>query len=222
MAISPAGASARAYPLPGALPYRSVGRDRAGGMDTSDSAQAQPPDARAAAPVVAGSGDLSEGELRELQQLQQRDREVRAHEMAHVAAGAGLVTRGASYSYQTGPDGQRYAIGGEVGIDTSPGRTPEETLVKAEQVRAAALAPADPSPQDRQVASQATRMAMDARMEIARAAYERGNGGSSRPDAEVEGRASAYLVRQVRSAYEAGAASASAPRPPGLDLTARA
>lgn len=189
-------------------------------MDTSDSAQAQPPDARAAAPVVAGSGDLSEGELRELQQLQQRDREVRAHEMAHVAAGAGLVTRGASYSYQTGPDGQRYAIGGEVGIDTSPGRTPEETLVKAEQVRAAALAPADPSPQDRQVASQATRMAMDARMEIARAAYERGNGGSSRPDAEVEGRASAYLVRQVRSAYEAGAASASAPRPPGLDLTA--
>jgi len=158
--------------------------------------------------------------LRELQQLQQRDREVRAHEMAHVAAGAGLVTRGASYSYQTGPDGQRYAIGGEVGIDTSPGRTPEETLVKAEQVRAAALAPADPSPQDRQVASQATRMAMDARMEIARAAYERGNGGSSRPDAEVEGRASAYLVRQVRSAYEAGAASASAPRPPGLDLTA--
>lgn len=101
---------------------------------------------------------LSEAEQRQVAELKERDREVRAHEMAHVAAGAGLVTRGATYTYQTGPDGQRYAIGGEVGIDTSPGRTPEETLAKAERIRAAALAPAEPSGQDRQVAAQAAQI----------------------------------------------------------------
>ncbi|EXI72179.1 MAG: SprA-related family protein [Candidatus Accumulibacter sp. SK-11] len=74
---------------------------------------------------------------------------------------------GASFSYAIGPDGQRYAVGGEVGIDTSPGRSPEETLDKAARIRAAALAPADPSPQDRQVAAMATRMAMQASMELA-------------------------------------------------------
>lgn len=124
---------------------------------------------------------LSESEQRQVAELKERDREVRAHEMAHVAAGAGLVTRGASYTYQTGPDGQRYAIGGEVGIDTSPGRTPEETLAKAERIRAAALAPAEPSGQDRQVAAQASRMAVDARLEIARREFEQGGAGTQAP-----------------------------------------
>jgi hypothetical protein len=124
---------------------------------------------------------LSEAEQRQVAELKERDREVRAHEMAHVAAGAGLVTRGASYTYQTGPDGQRYAIGGEVGIDTSPGRTPEETLAKAERIRAAALAPAEPSGQDRQVAAQASRMAVDARLEIARREFEQGCAGTQAP-----------------------------------------
>lgn len=124
---------------------------------------------------------LSEAEQRQVAELKERDREVRAHEMAHVAAGAGLVTRGASYTYQTGPDGQSYAIGGEVGIDTSPGRTPEETLAKAERIRAAALAPAEPSGQDRQVAAQASRMAVDARLEIARREFEQGGAGTQAP-----------------------------------------
>lgn len=114
-----------------------------------------------------GDGQLSEADLQKIQVLQQRDREVRAHEMAHVAAGGSLVRGGASFTYEFGPDGQRYAMGGEVGIDTSPGRTPAETLAKAEQIRAAALAPADPSGQDRQVAAMATRMAMQASMELA-------------------------------------------------------
>ena len=87
--------------------------------------------------------------------------------MAHVAAGGSLIRSGASFTYESGPDGLRYAIGGEVGIDTSPGRTPAETLAKADQIRAAALAPADPSGQDRQVAAMATRMAMQASMEMA-------------------------------------------------------
>lgn len=113
------------------------------------------------------SNPLTEEDQRRVSELQKRDREVRAHEMAHVAAGGGLVLRGASYSYETGPDGQRYAVGGEVTIDTSEGRTPQETLDKAARIQAAALAPADPSSQDRQVAAMATRMAMQASMELA-------------------------------------------------------
>ncbi len=87
-----------------------------------------------------------------------------------MAAGSGLITHGATFTYETGPDGRRYAVGGEVGINVSPGRTPQETLIRAERIRAAALAPADPSAQDRQVASQADRMAVEARLEISASA----------------------------------------------------
>ncbi|MCG6116724.1 MAG: hypothetical protein MEQ07_00765 [Aquimonas sp.] len=105
---------------------------------------------------------------RVIAQLAARDREVRAHEQAHVAAGGELITSGPTYSYQTGPDGRRYAVGGEVGIDTSPvPDDPEATLRKADRVRAAALAPVQPSPQDFRVAAQADRMAGQARLEIA-------------------------------------------------------
>ena len=109
---------------------------------------------------------LTPDEERLVRQLKQRDREVRQHEQAHMAAGGGLVRGAAVYSYQTGPDKRRYAVGGEVSIDASGGRTPEETLSKARRIRAAALAPADPSPQDRSVAAMAGRMESDARMEI--------------------------------------------------------
>lgn len=113
------------------------------------------------------TGGLSPQARQKVAELQRRDREVRAHELAHVAAGAGLIARGANFTYVTGPDGQRYAVAGDVRIDTSPGRTPEETLRRAEQVRAAALAPADPSPQDYAVAAEAARMAAEARQAMA-------------------------------------------------------
>lgn len=102
----------------------------------------------------------------QLRKLQQRDREVRAHESAHLAAAGEHAVGGAQYQYQQGPDGRMYAIGGHVSIDTSsvPG-DPEETERKAEQVRRAALAPGDPSAQDAQVAAQAARMSADARIE---------------------------------------------------------
>jgi hypothetical protein len=102
---------------------------------------------------------LTEDELKQLQQLQDRDREVRAHEAAHMAAAGGLATGGASFTYQKGPDGGNYAVGGEVNIDTSAvTNDPEATLRKAETIRRAALAPADPSSQDRKVAAAATQM----------------------------------------------------------------
>lgn len=104
---------------------------------------------------------------REVAQLAQRDREVRAHEQAHVAVGGSLITSGPTYQYTTGPDNQRYAVGGEVGIDTSPVRgDPEATIAKAAQIRAAALAPADPSPADRQAAARASQMEQRARIEL--------------------------------------------------------
>lgn len=105
---------------------------------------------------------------KQLQQLQARDREVRAHEAAHVAAGGRFVTGGPSYTYQRGPNGRFYAIGGEVSIDVSAvPSNPQATLEKAEVVRRAALAPAQPSPQDLRVASNATRLASRARVDIA-------------------------------------------------------
>ena len=106
-----------------------------------------------------------EAELQQIQKLADRDREVRAHEQAHQSVG-GQYAGSATYTYERGPDGQNYAIGGEVSIDVGKAATPEATLDKAETVRRAALAPAEPSSQDRRVAAQATDMALDARAEI--------------------------------------------------------
>ena len=100
-----------------------------------------------------------------IRQLKARDREVRMHEAAHVAVG-GRYAGSATFQYQRGPDGVNYAVGGEVSISTSKAATPEETLEKARQIRAAALAPAEPSPQDRSVAAEASRMEAEARSEI--------------------------------------------------------
>ncbi|WP_322520392.1 putative metalloprotease CJM1_0395 family protein [Guyparkeria halophila] len=95
-------------------------------------------------------------EQRMLTDLKARDREVRAHENAHRAAGGNLV-RGGSYDYQQGPDGKRYAVGGDVQIDTTPvPDDPRATADKMAQVIRAALAPAEPSPTDLAVAAQAT------------------------------------------------------------------
>lgn len=114
-----------------------------------------------------GRADMNTAELVQIRELQQRDRTVRQHEMAHLAASGGLAISGATYSFQRGPDGVAYAIGGEVRIDVSPGRTPQETIARAATIIAAALAPADPSPQDRAVAAQARQMAQQARQEAA-------------------------------------------------------
>lgn len=90
-----------------------------------------------------------------LEQLKSRDREVRAHEQAHIASGGGL-TGGATYSYQTGPDGNQYAIGGEVPIDSGTvAGDPQATISKMRVVKQSALAPAQPSAQDMSVAASA-------------------------------------------------------------------
>ena len=117
--------------------------------------------------------ELSRAEQIELRKLKQRDQEVRAHEQAHIAAGGSYVQGGARFSYTLGPDGNRYAVGGEVSIDTSSvPQDPEATLRKAEAVRKAALAPAQPSARDRAVAAEAARMAAEAKQEVLEASLE--------------------------------------------------
>jgi SprA-related family len=113
------------------------------------------------------SKKLSADEQRDTQKLQQADREVRAHEAAHVAAGGRYIRKAASYNYQTGPDGKRYAVGGEVSIDVSEESTPSATIQKMKIVRAAALAPSQPSSKDYAVANKATQNSSEARMEKA-------------------------------------------------------
>jgi hypothetical protein len=109
---------------------------------------------------------LTPDQQKQLDELRARDADVRQHEQAHMAAGGALVSGGANYSYQEGPDGKQYAIGGEVSIRLASGQTPAETLANAKQVAAAALAPVDPSGQDRAVAAEAGQMAQEAQAAI--------------------------------------------------------
>ncbi|MDN3637618.1 putative metalloprotease CJM1_0395 family protein [Simiduia curdlanivorans] len=125
----------------------------------------------------ATSGDMAEeqshyeqnkeqSEQRQIEQLAARDREVRAHERAHAAVG-GQHTGAPQLNFVRGPDGVAYAVSGEVSVNlASVSGDPRATLRKAEQIQAAALAPADPSSQDRLIAAKAARMAEQARADI--------------------------------------------------------
>ena len=101
-----------------------------------------------------------------INKLSKLDRDVRNHELAHASVG-GRYTGSPSYQYERGPDGINYAIAGEVSISTSPIKgNPELTLEKAQIVQRAALAPADPSPQDYKIAMEALQLEIKARMEL--------------------------------------------------------
>jgi hypothetical protein len=117
-------------------------------------------------------GDLTEEEKRRVQELKAIDQKVRQHEMAHLSAASGIAVSGASFEYERGPDGVNYAVAGEVSIDTSAEGDPEKTIDKARKIAAAATAPADPSPQDRQVAAQARGMEAQAQVELQREARQ--------------------------------------------------
>ena len=145
---------------------------------------------------------LSPDALALISKLKSRDTEVRQHEQAHLAAAGGMATSGPSYTYQRGPNGIEYAIGGEVNIDTSPGATPQETIERARTIQAAALAPAEPSGADRAVAAQAQQMEMQARQELAQQQAASDSKSGSNPD-------------QIQRAYNASPAA-----PPSLDVYA--
>ncbi len=138
-----------------------------GAHDKPDMARYMPSPAEK--PPAEKNGQLSEDARQEVDELKKRDREVRQHELAHMIAGGQYVRGGPTYTYKIGPDGRRYAVGGEVQIDTSEiPDDPEATLKKMQVVERAALAPKDPSGQDYRVAAQARQQEMKARAEIAR------------------------------------------------------
>jgi len=193
--ISSLPSIATSHPAPATPPPRPASATaEQPAADGARAAQAPAEDDRAAQTGTAkesgsGGSKLSADEQRVLDKLEARDREVRAHEAAHMATAGSLARGGASFSYQRGPDGQMYAIGGEVSLDVSAGRTPEETLAKAERIRAAALAPAQPSGKDMQVAAAAARMAAEARSELAnqaRQAYQSGDDTESGPGTLID------------------------------------
>lgn len=99
-----------------------------------------------------------------IKELEAIDQRVRQHEASHKAAG-GNYAGAPTYSYTLGPDGKRYAIGGEVAIDVTPEKEPEGTISKMKSVIRAALSPADPSTQDLSVAVQATQLMTKAQRE---------------------------------------------------------
>ncbi|CAO3423247.1 SrpA-related protein [Azospirillum endophyticum] len=159
------------YATPRSLPPRRDGKDASG--------------AKHGGPVDTVA--LSEAAQQQVQKLKQADTSVRQHEAAHQAAG-GSHAGGASFTFTRGPDGKNYATAGEVPVDSSPEVEPAATIAKMEQVKAAALAPADPSPQDLRVAAQADATKLQAQAEQRR---QGGDTASGRAAAAAYGAAQA-------------------------------
>lgn len=159
----------------------------------ADTKSAETDGDEAANSAPAGEQDLSQEEQREVQELKNRDREVRAHEQAHLAAAGPYATGGPTYEYQRGPDNRQYAVGGEVQIDTSPEKDPEATIRKAQTVRRAAQAPAEPSSQDRSVAAAAARMEAQARQELSQQRQEEARSGQETSNQSPAGEAAAQM-----------------------------
>ncbi|MDH1054330.1 putative metalloprotease CJM1_0395 family protein [Aquipseudomonas alcaligenes] len=157
----------------------------------------------------------------EIAELASRDREVRAHEQAHAAVG-GAYAGAPTYTYSRGPDGKRYAIGGEVSIDSSPiPNDPEATLRKMELVQRAALAPAEPSAQDRRVAAQAAAQATQARAELAQLRREEAASAAEERAALREERLAAEEERKAREEETADQEQQPSAPSPRLDLYLR-
>lgn len=147
--------------LPDERPNDDVERDR-----LERAAQSGDETEQTAAANRRAEQERQQAELEQIDELAARDREVRAHEQAHAAV-AGQYGSSPTYSFVRGPDGVSYAVSGEVKIDTSPiAGDPEATLRKAQQLRRAANAPAEPSGQDANVAAQAAQMEQQARIEL--------------------------------------------------------
>ena len=101
--------------------------------------------------------ELSESDEELLQKLKSRDAKVRSHEAAHVMAAGGQASS-PTYTYQTGPDGRRYAIGGSVDISIMTTGDGEADARRAKKAYRAAMATGEPSARDLQTATRAQSM----------------------------------------------------------------
>jgi hypothetical protein len=207
-------------------PTYTSGRTSASTDSTGTSENAQ------ASSGTANQKTLTPQQQRQVAELQKIDWEVRAHEAAHMAAGQGVVTSGASYEYTYGPDGKQYAVGGEVGIDTSPEQQPEDNIEKGRAIRAAALAPRDPSSQDYRVANVGAQLESRGHRELAEQRQQETQDGlsSGRDPANPvsEAKAANVTATTTQATTKAIAAYDSVSRPgnpnknvaPRIDLTA--
>lgn len=169
-----------------ARPVRSVGGVEESIIDQSETDVARHGRRGTSTGQRTASRSMTKEQQVEVQKMRARDMEVRAHEQAHVSVGGNLVKKGASYEYRMGPDGKRYAVSGEVQIDTSEVKDdPQATVLKAQHIRRAALAPADPSAQDHKVAADAAAMAMSAQQELARLKYQESQQRNQTPPAQT-------------------------------------
>ncbi|WP_301026956.1 putative metalloprotease CJM1_0395 family protein [Zhongshania sp.] len=143
-------------------------------LDESADAEAAQADFAAKTGLEASLSKAEQQQIQaEIQALAARDREVHSHELAHSAAG-GRYAGSPSYEFKRGPDGNTYAVNGEVSIDIARAASPQATIDKMQVVKQAALAPAKPSSQDRQVAAEASRIEAEARRELATGSSEEG------------------------------------------------
>lgn len=171
-AVAPLARAEAASPQPG----RAVAPEQPARAEKA----ARPDESGAGAAAGTPAARLSPEAQAELRKLQETDRKVRQHEQAHRAAG-GNLTGAASYQYTRGPDGKMYATAGEVQVRIPQGGEPEERIRQLEQVIRAALAPADPSPQDRAVAARARALIAEARAELQEKKAEEQRGEASDP-----------------------------------------
>ncbi|WP_206674595.1 putative metalloprotease CJM1_0395 family protein [Rheinheimera pleomorphica] len=138
---------------------RQNGQQQDGNSEQQDSQQQ-------AKQQEARQQQVEQQEQQQIQELKSRDQEVKTHEQAHAAIG-GRYAGAPSYSYERGPDGNQYAVAGEVQIDIAPiPGDPQGTVQKMQQVRSAALAPAEPSSADRRIAAEAMQRQMQAQAEL--------------------------------------------------------
>jgi hypothetical protein len=130
--------------------------------------------------------EVEQVELKQIKELKARDTEVRNHEQAHAAVG-GKYAGSPSYDYQRGPDGNNYAVGGEVPIDVAViANDPQATIDKMQQVKAAALAPAEPSSADRSIAADATQKIAAAQADLATESIKQEDKESQKKELETE------------------------------------
>jgi hypothetical protein len=122
--------------------------------------------------TLNSNGNLSSNRA-VIQKLQSIDIAVKTHEKTHQLILGGYASSGIQYSYIILPSGEKYAIGGSVGVDLKPvPGNPEETIRKMRIIRSAALGPLTPSSPDKRIAAKAYQLEMQAQRELERQKLE--------------------------------------------------
>ncbi|WP_288986206.1 putative metalloprotease CJM1_0395 family protein [uncultured Pseudoalteromonas sp.] len=188
----PGNSDSSTYTASGKIADNKTIEQREGNAD-SDQGDAEQEKQQAAEEVSEQEELKLEQEQQQIKELKARDTEVRTHEQAHAAVG-GQYAGSPSYEYQRGPDGTNYAVGGEVPIDVGViNGDLQATIDKMQTVRAAALAPAEPSGADRAIAADATQKMAAAQAELASADDEDSSEDKSRVSASFSNSESSEL-----------------------------